>query len=163
MVALADAILFVLEDQSARSASIRAQLSLDTITWALEIEETLAGIVPPAGATLESRRSTLKAKLRSSGKVTIELLQAVADAWRNGQVEVSFPAGKIHLKFVGDYGVPEDLDGLKAAISEVIPAHLSVDYAFRYLLIRDIHEKKTLTEMEQLKLNQFAGGSSYVQ
>ena len=90
VLALADAILGVLEDQDAQSVSIREQLSLDTITWALEIEEALAGIVPPADATLENRRSTLKAKLRSSGKVTIELIQAVADAWRNGEVEVSF-------------------------------------------------------------------------
>ena len=50
VLALADAILGVLEDQDAQSVSIREQLSLDTITWALEIEEALAGIVPPADA-----------------------------------------------------------------------------------------------------------------
>ena len=101
VLALADAILGVLEDQDAQSVSIREQLSLDTITWALEIEEALAGIVPPADATLENRRSTLKAKLRSSGKVTIELIQAVCDAWKNGEVVVSFTGGKIRLQFVG--------------------------------------------------------------
>ena len=52
VLALADAILGVLEDQSRRSLELRAQLSLETITWALEIEERAAGIVPPwrAGA-----------------------------------------------------------------------------------------------------------------
>ena len=68
VLALADAILGVLEDQSRRSLEIRAQLSLETITWALDIEERAAGIVPPAGATLESRRSVLAARLRSSGR-----------------------------------------------------------------------------------------------
>lgn len=158
VLALADAILWVLEDQSTKSMSIRTQLSLDTITWALEIEERLAGITPPAGATLESRRSVVKAKLRSGGKVGIQQIQAVADAWRNGEVEVSFPNGRIHIQFVGSFGIPEDLEGLLAAVREVIPAHLPVDYALRYLLIRDIHQIKTLTEMDALELNQFAGG-----
>ena len=159
ILALADAILGVLEGQRECSQSIRAQLSLETITWALEIEERAAGITPPLGATLESRRSVLAARYRSSGKVTIEQIQAVADAWRNGEVEVSFPDGRIHVQFIGSFGVPEDLEGLKEAISRVIPAHLPVDYLLRYLLIRDIHQVKTLTEMEVLRLDQFAGGA----
>ena len=148
ILALADAILGVLEGQRECSQSIRAQLSLETITWALEIEERAAGSTPPLGATLESRRSVLAARYRSSGKVTIEQIQAVADAWRNGEVEVSFPDGRIHVQFIGSFGVPEDLEGLKEAISRVIPAHLPVDYLLRYLLIRDIHQVKTLAEME---------------
>ena len=67
VLALADAILGVLEDQSRQSLEIRAQLSLETITWAM-------------------------------------------------------------------------------------------DYFFRYLLIREIHQVKTLTQMQQLTLKQFAGG-----
>ena len=158
VLALADAILGVLEDQSRRSLEIRAQLSLETITWALEIEERAAGIIPPTGATLESRRSVLAARYRSSGKVSIETIQAVADAWRNGEVEVDFVGGRIQVRFVGSFGVPEDLAGLQQALSATIPAHLPIDYLFRYLLIRDIHEVKTLSEMQQLLLNQFAGG-----
>lgn len=158
VLALADAILGVLEDQSRRSLEIRAQLSLETITWALEIEERAAGIIPPAGATLESRRSVLAARYRSSGKVSIETIQAVADAWRNGEVEVGFVGGRIQVRFVGSFGVPEDLSGLQQALSATIPAHLPIDYLFQYLLIRDIHEVKTLSEMQQLLLNQFAGG-----
>ena len=156
VLALADAILGVLEDQDAQSVSIREQLSLDTITWALEIEEALAGIVPPADATLENRRSTLKAKLRSSGKVTIELIQAVADAWRTGEVEVSFTGGKIRLQFVGAYGVPVDLDALKVAVRLVIPAHLAAEYAIKYLLIRDIHEVMAISTLETQPLGIFA-------
>lgn len=158
VLALADAILGVLEEQNTRSLEIRAQLSLETITWALETEERLAGIVPPAGATLESRRSVLAARYRSSGKVSMETIQAVADAWRNGAVEVAFAKGRIVVRFVGPYGVPEDLAVLQDAVARVIPAHLPVDYHFHYLLIRDIHLVKTLAEMEQIQLNQFAGG-----
>ena len=160
VLALADAILGVLEDQSARSLEIRAQLSLETITWALEIEEQMAGIVPPAGATLESRRSVLAARYRASGKVSIETIQAVADAWRNGEVEVSFPAGRILVTFVGSFGIPADMEGLLEALERTIPAHLPIDYVLRYLLIRDIHQVKTLAEMDATPLNQFAGGES---
>lgn len=108
--------------------------------------------------TLESRRSVLAARYRSSGKVSIETIQAVADAWRNGEVDVDFAGGRIQVTFVGDYGVPEDLQALQEAIGRTIPAHLPIDYFFRYLLIREIHQVKTLTQMQQLTLKQFAGG-----
>lgn len=132
VLALADAILGVLEEQNTRSLEIRAQLSLETITWALETEERLAGIVPPDGATLESRRSVLAARYRSSGKVSIETIQAVADAWRNGEVEVSFPSGHILVKFVNSMGVPADLGDLQDALARLIPAHLACIYEYLY-------------------------------
>ena len=83
----------------------------------------------------------------------------MADSWRNGAVEAAFTGGRIVVRFVGPFGIPEDLDSLKAALELVIPAHLGMDFLFRYLLIRDLHQVKTLTEMEQLTLNQFAGGT----
>ena len=88
--------------------------------------------------------------------VLFVIFQMVADSWRNGMVEVGFSAGKIVVQFVGAFGIPEDLDSLEAALQLVIPAHLAMEFLFRYLLIRDIHEVKTLSEMEQLTLNQFA-------
>lgn len=100
----------------------------------------------------------MAARYRSSGKVSIETIQAVADAWRNGEVDVDFAGGRIQVTFVGDYGVPEDLQALQEAIGRTIPAHLPIDYFFRYLLIREIHQVKTLTQMQQLTLKQFAGG-----
>lgn len=74
------------------------------------------------------------------------------------EVEVGFAGGRIQVTFVGDYGVPEDLQALQEAIGRTIPAHLPMDYFFRYLLIREIHQVKTLTQMQQLTLKQFAGG-----
>lgn len=159
MVVLSAALCGTLDAQDARAESAAAQMSFDTVSWNLETEERIAGIMPAAGATDEERRSALKAKWRSGGKVSIEQIQAVANAWRNGEAEVSFSGGRIHVQFVGAFGVPTNMDGLKAAIALVIPAHLPVDYILRYLLIRDIHGMKTLTEMEGLTLDKFAGGS----
>ena len=141
ILALAAALQSKLDGQGAEIAGIPAQMSLDTVTWNLAVEERLAGITPPAGATLEQ-------------------IQAVADSWHNGQVAVTFPNGTIVVQFVGDFGVPDDLDSLKNAIQMVIPAHLGLEFRFKYLLIRDVHQVKTLTEMQQLELNMFAGGAS---
>ena len=158
ILALSGAIGGVLAGQTELAASIPDQLSLNKLTWALETEERVAGIVPPPGAALEARRSALKARWRANGKVGLEQIQAVADAWRNGEVAVSFTQGRIHIQFVGSFGVPADMDGLKLAVGRTVPAHLPVDYTLRYLLIRDIHAAMTLSELERTPLNHFAGG-----
>ena len=153
---LANAIQSVLEHQESEAASIHTQLSLDAVTWNLDTEERIAGIIPPPNATSESRRTALKAKWRSGGKLTIEQVQAVCDAWKNGEVEVSFPDGRIHLQFVGSYGVPVDLDTLMAAARLVIPAHLAAGYAIKYLLVRDIHNAMTIGTLQSQQLSNFA-------
>lgn len=160
---LADAICGVLAALETEAASVPPQISLDAVTWNLETEERLVGITPAPGATPEERRTALKSKWRAGGKLTIEQVQAVCDAWKNGEVVVGFTGGKIRIQFVGAYGVPVDLDALKAAVRLVIPAHLAAEYIIKYLLIRDIHEVKTLAQMDQIKLDQFAGGNSYGQ
>lgn len=153
---LANAIQSVLEGQEAEAVTVPSQISLDAVMWNLETEERLVNITPPAGATLESRRTALKAKWRSGGKLTIEQVQAVCDAWKNGEVVVSFPNGSIRLLFVGAYGVPVDLDALKASVRLVIPAHLAAEYVIKYLLIRDIHEVMTISTLETQPLGNFA-------
>lgn len=153
---LADAICGVLAALETEAASVPPQISLDAVTWNLETEERLVGITPAPGATPEERKTALKSKWRSGGKLTIEQVQAVCDAWKNGEVVVSFTGGKIRLQFVGAYGVPVDLDALKAAVRLVIPTHLAAEYAIKYLLIRDIHEVMTISTLETQPLGIFA-------
>lgn len=154
--ALSGAIEGVLAALETEAASVPPQISLDAVTWNLETEERLVGITPAPGATPEERRTALKSKWRSGGKLTIEQVQAVCDAWKNGEVVVSFTGGKIRLQFVGAYGVPVNLDALKAAVRLVIPAHLAAEYAIKYLLIRDIHEVMTTSTLETQPLGIFA-------
>lgn len=154
--AITDAMQGVMEAQEARARDVTVQESLDTVTWNLPVEERIAGLYPRSTATEEDRRAALKAKWRSGGKVTIDQVQAVADAWQDGAVAVSFPEGRIVVQFVGPYGVPKDMDTLKAAIRVVVPAHLPIDYFLRYLLIRDIHEVMPLETLERQQLQNFA-------
>lgn len=154
--ALSGAIEGVLAALETEAASVPPQISLDAVTWNLETEERLVGITPAPGATPEERRTALKSKWRSGGKLTIEQVQAVCDAWKNGEVVVSFTGGKIRLQFMGASGVPADLDALKAAVRLVIPAHLAMEYVIKYLLIRDIHEVMTISTLETQPLGNFA-------
>lgn len=159
IIAMAGAIDGILSRQETEAEETADQILLDAITWNLSREEQLAGIVPPSGATLEDRRSTLAAKWRSGGKIGVDQIQSVADAWRDGQVDVLFESGHIVITFSGEYGVPSDLNGLKSAVSLVAPAHLMIEYRFRYLLVREV-ATMTVSTLGDQTINKFAFGGT---
>ena len=120
--------------------------------------EGLLKITIAKNQTITDRQAQIEAKWKSFVHNDIFLLQSICDAWKNGEVEVDFINGKIQIKFVGEYGVPDDLNGLTNAINSVKPAHLAYYLIFKYLLIENIHEVMTLEEMEQTTLENFAFG-----
>ena len=126
----------------------------DTATYALPMYEKEL-LLNGDGKTLEDRRAAVIAGWQRGGKVDIYQIQAAANAWRNGETVVDFRNGKIVVTFVGAFGVPDDMQGLRDAINIIKPAHLIVEYVFRYLLIKDIHEVKTIAEMNDTKLSMF--------
>lgn len=132
IVALSDAICGRMSGVDADAASITDQLSLDQVSWNLPVEERVAGIVPTQAASLDTRRSALKAKWRSREKVSLETLQSVAASWNKGKVDVAFTGGHIVMSFADTIGIPDDLDGLKAALRAFAPAHLQIDYIIKY-------------------------------
>lgn len=117
--------------------------------------EKEAGITPLEGQSESGRRSSVEAKWKSSGKVDVAMLQAVADSWKNGRVDVDFVENKIRITFSDEYGLPADRKGLEIALDDVKPAHLPIIYLIRYLMLTDI-EAMTLTELETHKLSDFA-------
>ena len=122
ILALAGALKAVLAVQGAETASLVEQMSLDTVTWNLAVEERLAGITPPAGATLEQRRAALKAKWRAGGKATLAQIQAVAESWASRRTEASFLDGVIGLDIINlEEGTVERI---RAAVELIKPAHL---------------------------------------
>lgn len=106
---------------------------------------------------LESRRARIRAKWLSSAHNDILLIQTICDSWKDGDVEADFIDGKINLKFVDEYGIPEDLEGLTNSVGEIKPTHLPLVLIYKHLLIEDIHEVKSLEEMEQIQMFCFAG------
>lgn len=117
--------------------------------------EKEAGITPLEGQTESGRRSAVEAKWKSSGKVDVAMLQAVADSWKNGKVDVDFVENKIQITFSDEYGLPADRAGLEIALDDVKPAHLPVIYLVKYLMLSDV-EAMTLTELETHNLSDFA-------
>lgn len=132
ILALCGAVQGLLEGLGRETEALPVQIRLAELTWQLPVEERLAGLRPRPGASLEDRRSAVIAKWRSGGPVTLAQIQAVADTWRNGVVDVGFDGSTITVTFVGELGIPEDLNGLKSALEMTIPAHLALRYEFRY-------------------------------
>jgi hypothetical protein len=120
----------------------------------LERYELEAGL-SSKGLDEEARRSALEAKWKSSGKTDVEMLQAIARSWKNGNIDVDFVDNKIQITFCDELGLPKDRGSLEAALDEVKPAHLPISYDVRYLMISDV-EGMSLAELETHTLSHFA-------
>lgn len=140
---------------------VLAQFFVGSATWGLANWERIAGIETDDNKPIEERRSMIKAKLRGAGVVTINTVKNVAESWYGGETEVIEKCSEyeIVVKFVSNYGIPSNLDDVETALRELIPAHLEISFEFSYLLIRDVHEVMTLSELEEIPLEQFAGGN----
>ncbi|MBX4149499.1 putative phage tail protein [Paenibacillus lautus] len=113
--------------------SLLAQLNIDTATWALSIYEKELGIRTDLNKPLDERRSVIKSKIRGTGKIGAAQIKIVADAYSNGNVEVTLEHG-IRIEFTSTYGIPPNVDDLKRMVREIAPAHLSINYVFRFYM-----------------------------
>lgn len=91
--------------------------------------------------TSEGKRTELEARWKIKGKCTLKLLQDIANTWRNGQTEITFVNGMILVKFISITGIPDDLEQLKFALEEAKPAHLGIEYSFKYRVWKDLPPK----------------------
>ncbi|MBO8169360.1 MAG: YmfQ family protein [Thermoanaerobacteraceae bacterium] len=138
---------------------ILKQFYVETATdWGLDLWEEMLGLKSYAGKPVEQRSSRIISKLRGIGTVTISLIKNVAESYVNGTVEVNEDNTNYSftVKFVDNLGVPPNLEDLMEAIEEIKPAHLEVKYEYKYLLISDIHEVMTISEIETHPLTDFA-------
>lgn len=140
-------------------ADVLKQFYVETATEeGLSRWEEFVGLSSYAGKPLDQRRSRIISKLRGMGAVTVALIQNVAESYVYGTVAVTDhpETYSFTIKFVDALGIPPNLQDLKDAIEEIKPAHLAVVYEYKYLLIKDIHEVMTITEMETHPLTDFA-------
>lgn len=121
--------------------------------------EVMYGIVVNLNKPLEERRSVVLAKHRGLGTVTIPMIKNTAESWYNGIVEVSEGGGAVSVKFTSNVGAPSNAADVRKALREIIPAHLMLNMLYMYLLIRDIEGVQTLSQMEGITLDKFAGGA----
>lgn len=134
------------------------QFFVSTATWGIEIWENELNLTVDASKPIEQRRSVVESKIRGAGKFSGQLVKSVAEVYDGGTVDVDFRPAEyaFTVRFIDTLGIPPNLDDLKAAIEEIKPAHMVVDYKYRYLLIREINNTMTLNQLQQRKLTDFA-------
>lgn len=96
----------------------------------LEFYEKECGITQIA-ENEDDRRSAVEAKWRSGCKCDIVMLQLLANSWKYGETNINYKNSKLIVTFAGK-GVPTDIDGLKAALEAAKPAHIPIEYVFKF-------------------------------
>lgn len=120
---------------------VLAQLFAATATsWGLDIWEQELGLTSYAGKPDEHRRSRVISKLRGYGTVTVSLIKTVAESYVYGTVEVEEQPESYTfvVRFIDPRGIPPNLADLQAAIEDLKPAHLAVQYQFTYTVWGDL-------------------------
>ena len=107
---------------------------IKTATTKLTDYEQYYGVQTISGLPQDQRREQILAKSVIPGTCTKQHLIDIASAYTNGQVEVTEDNinGVIHIKFDSPHGVPINMAGAQATISQAIPAHLTVAYEYTY-------------------------------
>lgn len=110
------------------------QLYINSATDELAGWEQFYGVETDITAPIEYRRTKIIAKIRGSGTSTVEMIKNVAESFANGEVDVTEQSDQyvVTITFVSTKGAPPNIDDLKRAIEDVIPAHLSINYVYIY-------------------------------
>ena len=149
-----------LGDISLATQDLLYQFFISTATWGLVHWENTAGIPTDLSLSYEDRRSLITAKLRGTGTVNKAMITNVATSFVRGSVVVhEVPANhEINIEFIDENGIPSNIDLIKQALQEIIPAHLQVTFTYNWLtfaelneLIWDDIEGKTWDELEKLR------------
>lgn len=123
----------------------------------IEYYEKILGLEGNENKPLDGRRAAIQSAWNAAQKPSLATIQAICDAWKSGGIIASYVPGIITLKFLGEPGVPANINDLKQAMERVVPAHLVLDYFYRTLLIREVHNVMTLAELAETPLNKFDG------
>jgi hypothetical protein len=123
-----------LESLNGEIADVLAQFYIDTATWGLANWERVCGLTTDETKPYDQRRSVIKSKLRGVGTVTVDMIKNVAGAYAGGEIDVTEDNAHytVNVKFVGERGIPANLDDCKNALRDIIPAHLAINYIFTY-------------------------------
>jgi len=107
-----------------------------TATWSLDDWEAELNLAPQPGFTDAERQDRIVSKLRGYGTCTIGLTEQVAEAYDQGAIDAiqDHTIYQVTIKFVDTIGAPTNVDDMKAALREIVPAHLGITFEYRYLI-----------------------------
>lgn len=159
-VEITDSVADVLAELEADEKDIVSQKIIDTATWGLDLQEKELGIKTDISKSYEDRRSVIKAKRRGRGKLTLALIKRTVEAYTYAQTSVTFD-GTIHIVFTSVYGRPPNMQDVYATIESIKPAHIPVDYTFKYRTHGDINScGATHAQLNTLTHEQIRSGSA---
>ena len=135
------------------------QFFVDSATHGLDYWEKMLGI-SKNNNDIQTRRENIKAKMRSRGTTSIEVIKNICEAYSNGEVDVivNHSDYSFVIKFVGSIGIPQAFDELDKTIESIKPCHLAHSYEFTYnahnRLSKFTHEELSRFTHEQLRNSQ---------
>ena len=115
------------------------QFYVDSATYGLDSLEKMLGISKNTN-DIQTRRENIKAKMRSRGTTSIEVIKNICEAYSYGEVEiiVNHSDYSFEINFIGSIGVPKAFAELDKTINEIKPCHLAHSYKFNYNTHSDI-------------------------
>lgn len=126
------------------------QFFVDSATYGLNYWESMLGI-SKNNFDIDTRQENIKAKMRSRGTTTVDVIKNICEAYSNGIVEiiVNHSDYSFVVDFVGTTGVPKAFDELDKTINEIKPCHLAHSYKFNY------NTHKTLSNYTHEELSKY--------
>ena len=115
------------------------QFYVDSATFGLDYWEKMLGVSKNT-FDYQTRRENIKAKMRSRGTTSIEVIKNICEAYSYGEVEiiVNHSDYSFIVNFVGSIGVPKAFAELDKTIEEIKPCHLAHSYKFNYNTHKDV-------------------------
>ena len=115
------------------------QFFVNTSTYGLDSWESMLGISKNAFDYV-TRRENIKAKMRSRGTTSIEVIKNICEAYSNGIVEINVNHSNysFEISFISTIGVPLSFEEMDKVVNEIKPCHLAHSYKFNYNTHSDI-------------------------
>jgi hypothetical protein len=123
------------DNVQAKNDDLSNQLYIARATWGLKYWEAELLILTIEADSYAIRRSRVLSKWRAmTSQFSAALIKSICEAFSGGEVAVAvdIPARNVLISFVGTAGIPTNISDLKAAVENVIHAHLGTQYTFTY-------------------------------
>ena len=135
-----EAISVAVIDLDEATDEVAKQIRPSTATILLDEWEKDFGMAPRTGYDEKIRQETLLAKEKGEGVITLGVIKSTAESFSGAEVEVTSDTDDslITINFVGTVGIPKNMEDLKLAIDDIIPAHMEAEYKFRYNTWADV-------------------------
>ena len=100
---------------------------------------------------IADKRGEIEARWKTRTKCSIDTLKNIAASFPNGTILVDFYNNIITVEFVDEVGIPSNLQAVREALELAKPAHLPIEYIFKYTIWQTV--KATYTWGELITLN----------